>query len=306
MKMRHIGRAISAIALMAVATSCSQKSDIENVTLGETSYHDSFLWSDADTTFLEKTVCLEFNRDAITQQSAVDITFTDNDKRTIPNSELQIIFDGNVAKNNTIRITPKSDSGKEEVKIKLRFLPGAQDGKHQGYMVSTPKGVENVNNIEIQQSGTPIMQWPMYFNHDMNPLKKGLLIALAVIVSVVILARLILHRRTFGSTAKKSVSVTDASGRVLYGPKTTRLGGYAEVRLCPKAEKQSFVNAFFFGKTLHVESPVFSATLRLTPGRRKEIKVAGGGYTILNSKMKYVDTQQTVIDNTSKNKIVFA
>lgn len=305
MEMRHISTAITAIALMAVATSCSQKSDIASVTLGESSYHDSFLWSDADTTFLEKTVVLEFNRDAINQHSAVDIAFTDNDKRIVPTSELQIIYDGNEAKNNTIHITPKSGSGTQEVKIKFRFLPQAQDGKHQGYMVATPGGMSSVNNIEVK-AGTPVMQWTMNFNHAMNPLKKGLLIALATIAALIFIARLILHRRTFGSTAKKSVSVTDASGRILYGPKTTRLGGYSEVRFCPKAEKQSFVNAFFYGKTLFVASTVFTSSLRLTPGRRKEIKIAGGGYTILKSKMKYVDTQQTVTDITTKNKIVFA
>lgn len=303
--MRHIGRAISAIALMAFATSCSQRSDIASVTLGELSYHDSFLWSDADTAFLEKTIILEFNKDAINQHAAVDLAFTDNDRKIVPTSELEINFCGEKVNGNTIRITPKSANGKEELKIKFRFLPGAKDGKHQGYLVATPRGMANVNNIEITL-GTPVMQWTMYFDHAMNPLKKGLLIALAAIAALIAIARLILHRQTFGSTAKKSVSVTNASGRILYGPKTTRLGGYSEVRFCPKAEKQSFANAFFFGKTLFVVSTVFSSSLRLTPGRRKEIKMAGGGYTILKSKMKYVDTQQTVTDNTTKNKIVFA
>ncbi len=291
--------------MMAIISGCSPKSDIDSVTLGETSYHDSFLWSDADTTYLEKTIILEFNKDAINQHAAVDLAFTDNDKKIVPTSKLEINFGGEKVKGNTIRITPKSVSGNEELKIKFRFLPGAKDGKHQGYLVATPRGMANVNNIEVTP-GTPVMQWTMYFDHAMNPLKKGLLIALAAIAAVIAIARLILHRRTFGSTAKKSVSVTDASGRILYGPKTTRLGGYAEVRLCPKAEKQSFANAFFFGKTLYVESSVFSTALRLTPGRRKEIRIAGGGYTILKSKMKYVDTQQTVIDNTTRNKIVFA
>lgn len=305
MKNRIISIAASLVATALAVSSCSEDSKVESVALGEVQYYDSFLWSDADTSYLEKTVVLEFNKDAINQKSGVDIAFTDNNQRPISTSELEIIYDGKRAKNNTIRITPKSSSEEEAVSIKFRFPPKAKDGKHQGYMVAKPLGIAAVNNIEVQ-SDTQIMQWTIYFNHAMNPLKKGLLIALAVIVAGIIIARLILHRKTFGGTAKKSINVTGPTGRIIYGPKTTRLGGYSEVRFCNKAEKQSFVNAFFYGKTLFVVSSAFTSPLRLTPGRKKEIKIAGAGYSFTRNKMNYNDVAIMATENSSKNKILFA
>ncbi len=295
--------AVAAITA-STAASCSEDDGMERVTLGTTSWHDGFLWSDADTTSLVKRMALTFNDDAVNDGAAVDLVVTDNDGAPVPEDVLEVTIDGRRASGNVISISAADGGRTREVGVGFRFLPKAEGGKHQGYLVMRPHGMACVNGMEASE-GAKLMQWTIYFDKDMNPLAKGQLITLCAMAAVIFLARLALHRRTFGPTARKSVVVTDQAGRIIYGPKTVRMGGFAEVVLTSRAAKQSLASAFFTGRTLCVTSPAFTSTLRMKPGRRgrKEIRVAGGGFTLSASKTQYSDAPLTATDNTTKNKI---
>ena len=303
--MKSFASCIAVLSATLLFPSCSgNSSNIESISLGTCSYHEGFLWTDPDTCFLEKTLHLEFNDDALVSNASIDMVFTDNNGKTVPPKSLQIVYEGKTSKNNVVKVTSQ---GKEEreVDIKFRFLPGSGYGKHQGYIAIRPHGMDAVNDIEVS-NGTQVMQWTIYFDHTMNPLKKGLIIAFVVFVAAVVLARLILHRRTFGSTAKKSITVTDSSGNVIYGPKTTHFGGASEIVFADSKIEQNLLNRFFFGRTVTVVSSAFSSQLRLTPGKRKEIKLAGGGYTFSKMKIKYSDTPLCATNNDSKSKVNFS
>ena len=294
-----------AVAMATMATmSCAEDDGIEQVTLGTTSWHDGFLWSDADTTGFTKKLSIEFNDDAMRKGASVSLAVTDNDGKPVPESQLEVIIDGRRARGNVIEVAPVGGKKTREAEVSFRFMPEAEDGKHQGYLVIRPHGIACVNDTEATD-GARLMQWTINFNKGMNPLAKGLLTALCMAAGVVIMARMVLHRRKFGPTARKSVVATDASGRIIYGPKTVRMGGCSEVVLCSREIKQGWLSAFFTGRTICVTSAAFSAPLRLKPGRRgrKEIKVAGGGYSLSASKMAYSDTPLTATDNSTKNKI---
>lgn len=296
---------ISAITTLLIAmTSCSQESTIEHVTLGTTTFHDSFLWSDADTVFLNKTLTVSFNNDAVSRNAAAYLVFTDNFGKPVSSKELQIVFEGKLSSDNVIRITPRGKA-EQELNIKFRFLPSAKSGKHQGFILVRSQDLKAVNDVEIN-GNTQVVQWTMHFEKQMNPLKKGLIIfAIALFVSIVA-ARLILHRRTFGSTAKKSITATNSSGVILYGPKTLRFKGCSEIIFSDRPKEQSTLDIFFRGKTLTIVSPAFDSPLRLTPYKKKEIKVSGGGYTLTRTKMKYNDTPLKATSSSAKTTITFS
>ncbi len=291
-------------ALLFAMSSCSQENTIEHVTLGTTTYHDRFLWSDADTVFLNKTLTVCFNKDAVSRGATADLVFTDNFGKRISTKELQIVFEGKLLSDNVIRIAPRGNA-EQELNIKFRFLPSAKKGKHQGFILVRSQELKAVNDVEIN-GNTQVVQWTMYFEKQMNPLKKGLIIfAIALFVSIVA-ARLILHRRTFGSTAKKSITATNESGVILYGPKTLRFNGCSEIIFSDLPKEQSALDIFFRGKTLTIVSPAFATPLRLTPYKKKEIKVSGGGYSLTRTKMKYNDTPLKATSSSTKTTITFS
>ncbi len=291
-------------ALLFAMSSCSQENTIEHVTLGTTTYHDRFLWSDADTVFLNKTLTISFNKDAVSRGATADLVFTDNFGKRISTKELQIVFEGKLSSDNVIRIAPRGNA-EQELNIKFRFLPSAKKGKHQGFILVRSQELKAVNDVEIN-GNTQVVQWTMYFEKQMNPLKKGLIIfAIALFVSIVA-ARLILHRRTFGSTAKKSITATNESGVILYGPKTLRFNGCSEIIFSDRSKEQSALDIFFRGKTLTIVSPAFDTPLRLTPYKKKEIKVSGGGYSLTRTKMKYNDTPLKATSSSTKTTITFS
>lgn len=291
-------------ALLIAMSSCSQESTIEHVSLGTTTFHDSFLWSDADTTFLDKTLTVSFNNDAVSRNAAANLVFTDNFDKPVSSQELQIVFEGKLSPDNVIRITPRGKA-EQDLNIKFRFLPSAKSGKHQGFILVRSQGLKAVNDVEINGS-TRIVQWTMYFEKQMNPLKKGLIILAIVVLVSIGAARLILHRRTFGSTAKKSISATNSSGVILYGPKTLRFKGCSEIVFADHPKEQSALDIFFRGKTLTIVSPAFDSPLRLTPYKKKEIKVSGGGYSLTRTKMKYNDTPLKATSSSTKTTITFS
>ncbi len=291
-------------ALVVVMPSCSQEDTIEQVSLGTTTYHDGFLWSDADTAFLNKKLTVSFNNDAISRDAAADLVFTDNLRKPVPPTELQIVFEGKTSSDNVIRVTPQGKA-EQDLNIKFRFLPSAQNGKHQGFILIRPHGIKAVNDVEIK-GDTRVAQWTIYFEKSMNPLKKGLMIVGIALFACLLVARLLLHRRTFENTAKKSITATDAFGHIVYGPKTLRFKGCSEIIFSNSPKEQSALDVFFRGKTLTVVSPAFSTPLRLTPYKKKEIKISGGGYSLTRTKMKYTDIPLKAESSASRTTIIFS
>lgn len=302
--MGKIALLFASAALCGVMTSCSGGSSIEQVSLGTATYHDSFLWSDADTTFLDKTLTVNFNQDAIARDAAADLVFTDNFGKRISTSELQIVFEGKTSPNNAIRVAPRGEETRD-FNIRFRFLPSAESGKHQGFIILRSHGIKAANNVEIN-GDTQVVQWTIYFEKQMNPLKKGLIIFAIVLLAFIGAARLILHRKTFGSTAKKSITATDASGVILFGPKTLRFKGCSEVIFSDRPMKQGALDIFFRGKTLTIVSPAFDTPLRLSPCKKKEIKVSAGGCSLSRTKMKYSDFPLMATSSSTKTTITFS
>ena len=164
----HLLFAISAILLAA----CQEEEDLPKTCFGECSYYPSFLWSDADTCGVTKHLYLDFSDDAKEDEEAfAEITFVDKEGNAIPDDILEIAIDGVVIKDNTFKVY----STETEKEVKLRFLPKAESGNHQGYIkLVSYNHLDRFGDLEL--SGGPVKdmswRWDLYFNKCMNPLAK--------------------------------------------------------------------------------------------------------------------------------------
>ena len=101
--------------------SCAEDDGIEQVTLGTTSWHDGFLWSDADTTGFTKKLSIEFNDDAMRKGASVSLAVTDNDGKPVPESQLEVIIDGRRARGNVIEVAPVGGEKTREAELIMVF-----------------------------------------------------------------------------------------------------------------------------------------------------------------------------------------
>lgn len=306
MKIKQIAIATAMMAAWAL-TACNTDDGMAEVDLGTTTWHDGFLWTDADTTWQEKTMDLKFNDDAIEKGKGVRLAVTNSNGDPVSTRKLQVEMDGKIAANNIIEVMPDGRNNERAVKLRFRFLPEAETGRHQLHLKVLDGSVDRINHAEVNDGDQLKVRLPIKFNKEMNPLKRGLLITLGVICILIVVARLILHRKTFGKTARKSVCVSDPNRQILFGPRTVKFGGCSEVVFTNKQEKQGFINRFFFGKTDYQVNAIFKTPIHLKPGHgKREINITGRGYTFSATKMKYSDVPVSATDFTTQNTIEFS
>lgn len=295
---------VALTALAALTASCSAGDGIKKVEYGTATWHDGFLWTDADTTWAEKTMEVKFNADALEVGKPVRLRITDAEGQPL-RDDVQVSLDGKILRDNLIEVKPDGQKVKE-VTLGISFLPEAETGNHQFHLEVVPGGVERINHAQVLP-GKPMNLGPtVSFEVVMNPLKFWLLVALAVFAVVVVLARIAMHRKTFGGSAKKSVTVTDKKGDIIFGPRTVKMGGLVEVLFTDRVRKQSLMDRFFRGEIKYVVDPAFASEIKLTQGKKREIRIAGVNYTPANGSMQYSDMPFTATDTQTKNKVEFS
>ena len=255
----HILFAISAILLAA----CQEEEDLPKTCFGECSYYPSFFWSDADTCGVTKHLYLDFSDDAKEDEEAfAEITFVDKECNAIPDDILEITIDGVVIKDNTFKVY----STETEKEVKLRFLPKAESGNHQGYIkLVSYSHLDRFEDLEL--SGGPVKdmsrRWDLYFNKCMNPLAKVMMwigiLAITLLTIWFHILRPILFPRF--KTVNKMFNIPG------YAPLVVRMRGARMVVISDKSQKDSFWNALVKGPVLYKTHPAFHAPVTLLPSK---------------------------------------
>lgn len=292
------------IALAALATACGRSDGYEEAGKVTSTYSDGFLWTDPDTAWSEpKTMSLKFNNDALAKSAGLGLRVVDSEGQPIGDEALQVEVDGSLVGGNVIGVMPEGKLTADHT-LRFRFLPGVDEGRHELHLKIEPCGIARVNHEEVSRGQELKVILPVYYSVVMNPLKKGLLIALAVFVAGVLLARSVLHRKKFVGSPKKIVSVRNKEDGVVFEPRTVDMKGCVQVLFTSKQLKQSRLDRFFRGKVLYVFDPAFTSDLKLTPGKKRgEINVSGPGYFMRSTSMQYSDGPFTAEELQSKNKV---
>lgn len=267
--------------LLFVIASCTNNSQkIEKFDLGEVSYHPGFLWSDPDTTFLNKTLELGWSKDAkADSNSYAEYEFVDNNSEIVPCEELEVYIDGQ-------KLSPvnrfKVLSSQDQVQICFRFLPAAKEGRHQGYLLLVKHNIDMQGNTELQGNQPyKAFQWSICVNHNMNPLAKALLWILCSVLSLFLLWIFVGRKISFPRfrTFRKQV-VVKKNGTIIV-QKRVVFTGAIKVVFYSQPVRQSFWEKLFKGKIVSLVNPEFVEPIIFTPSRdRKKAHVKATEYTI--------------------------
>lgn len=266
---------IFALIQIIILSSCEQKT-IETISMGTISYHPKFLWSKADTTFLSKTLYLDFSNDAKgSQNSFAEFEFVDNEGKSISSDILEIYINNEKSFNNRFRV----NSTDEIYELKFRFMPETNGGKKQGYLKLIDHNIDRLDNLLLTAGQqVEVLQWTMYFDKQMNPLKKNLMWGVLTIVALLIiwfiLFRPILYPKF--STYKKQI-IIQQNGKVLSQNRIVFTGA-RQVVFANRKMPQSLMNRIFTGKIVTIVNPVFVTPLTFSPQKGKNAIVRGNGY----------------------------
>ena len=245
-----------------------KKKDIER--LGKVLHHPSFMWKEEETTELTDTLYLNFNKDAKAESNSyVELEFVDGEGNSISNEELQISNEGQLLKDNKLKVK----SSDNYVVLKFRYLPKANRGKHQGFLKIKKHNLDQVpENIK----------WQIHYEKNMNPLAKSLMWIGLMVFACLLLWFLIIRPIKYPrfKSFKKAIIVTQ-NKQVVYN-KTCQFKGARLVVFASQKEKQSFLNRIFTGRIETYVSPVFAQNIVFVPKKNgKSAFVRAIGYNTM-------------------------
>lgn len=267
--MRHI---LVILCCSALLCGCKNKS----TQLGTVEYYPSFLWEDAKLTPSVKTMDCDFSEDAKHDATTfAEFQIVDNDGKPMPTATMQVKVDGKIAQNNTFRITSKADS----IKLEFSFTPTAEAGKYQGALKLIRYNLDRIDNQQLSYNTKPIsmLQWTLYYDKQMNPLARALLI-IAILIAICMILWFA-FRRCFIPVIK--LSRVNVNGINLTYTDSKKINRYRKVVFTSKKKKQSFFDKVFLGKIKYIVSDYWTDDWELFPGKKKKtVKLSlHGNYT---------------------------
>lgn len=267
----------SVALLLSLVFSCSFQETVPSTPLGKSVYTSSFWWTDADTTFIERTIRYQFNKEAKEASSHATLYFTDEKDQPLDMQLFEIYIDG--MKLQYPHFDIKSDY--TENILKMRCIPQAKEGTKGGYLTITSHNLDRINDTEISNGNeTKIFKWQFTFTKRMNPLKKTVLILYAIILCSILIWFVFLRRivyPTFRHTVVKNLIIP-------HNPITTlRMGGCRKVILGQQIKKQSIWNRIWTGKVLYKNDLNFTSPITLIPkanGKKIIVRYNSSAYQI--------------------------
>lgn len=245
-----------------VFSSCEDKS----TSFGTVEYYPPFLWAESETRPVTKIFEFDFSQDAQNDpRSFAEFQFVDNEGRAIGTDILLLSIDGQQLKDNRFKV----DSKVKSKEVTFSFAPQARSGKYQGFLRLVS---HNLDRIDAQQLSpgqeVDAFQWTLQYEKSMNPLAKGLMWAVIIIVSCFLLWFIFLRPALCPHFGKFTKSILIEKEGVIVGQLNYSFKGARRVVFYNKKEKQSLLKRLFVGETRTLVNPNFSPKLTFVPQKR--------------------------------------
>ena len=262
------------IVLMAVCLLTLEACKKEVSPWGTVYYHPKFLWSRSVTSPVKKVMDFDFSTDAKIQHCNAVLQFVDNDGKPIDTCVMRIQVNGQTLTDNILKV----DSRMQSLELSIDFAPTAKGGKHQGYLRLKSNNLSRVDSQRLSpDESVDVCQWTLNYDKCMNPLAKGLLVTLAVLLGLFMLWRIFLcpiYFPRFKRTRKTFLIVRN--GTAIW-QRSVDFTGYRSVIMTSKSLRQPLTNRLFTGKVLYMKTPELTEDLVFLP-KGKNIKMRGRGY----------------------------
>ena len=246
------------------------------VNFGVAEYYEPFLWVKSDTSILVKKLKFSFNDFAFESKSKVILSFTDENEQIIKD-DVELYVDGLKISNKSIIL--KSNTAKQGyLSIGIRFIPGFNEGVSTGFIKIKNTDLDRINNNELSSSGeNRLIKWRAENKVIMNPLLKGILWFVILIVSGLIIWFVLLRNMIYPKMGKGSIFI---QGQYISKPIKTK--GARKIVLTNKSEKQTILNRIFAGRIVSEVNPFWEQKIVLTPFRKRQLRVQLGSDYIIS------------------------
>lgn len=292
-------RFIFLILTVLVFTSCKDK-ETADVYWGKTTIYKNFLFKKYKPVRMEKTLELDFNKDAQSANSKVCFgLFKKDDKDNfteVKDTEAQIYVDDVVCDNNTFCITTNN----KNITVGIEIYEEAKDGTNKWFLQTTNySNLDRIDNVELQGGNTMYsLDFLIKKNTITNPLKLASLIFIGSILLLLLLWKLVMQRSVHPTFKVGMVSFAGEDFR------TTRIKGARKLICSSTPKKQSAINKFFCGKIVYDINPFWTKDWVIEPRNLQTIKPQGANYSLNPySVVIHRGEEYEVTNNENNNKI---
>ena len=268
--MRGLKIIIYSILLVPFIFSCSDGGDYDGETIdfGEAYYYKPFLGVKSDTVIIERKLKFDYNDYAKQNKSFVNIRLVDSNNRRIQDKNILLYLDDKIIHNKTI-ILKSSELQNGVVKIGIRLLPNYKGGYTSGFLSVKGHSLDRVNDNDLATSSqNRLYKWEAEHTVVTNPLKKGLLWFLAIVLGLLALWFLIFRNISYPKFKKGKIQILEPYFSGVNFGGNTKLIVFTNKRI-----KQSLLSNIFSGKIEYEVNTLYDKEIKLRPGRGNKIKL---------------------------------
>lgn len=261
--------------LVVLFSSCNKENKIStnsDLNFGESEYFNSFLGYHSDTVILEKRIKLQLSDYAIKSNAKIQFALVDEAKQTLHDDIIKVFVNGEKQTNGNIVFS--SLNKLDTIIIGLQILPANKQEELSGYLSLISSDFDRINHTESIALGQPVLPWRATYDLKYNPLAKGLVVVLALIVISLVIWFLILRKRYYPRLNKSRMEMRGELTGISY-KKYRKVVVYSNVDLNKdKRDDDKLLNKIFKGTVLYLEAPKeFSYRIVFTGIDNRRIKV---------------------------------
>lgn len=185
---------------------------------------------------------LDFNKYAVQENAFVDLEFVDKDGRAVPG--IKYFINGAPFKSGTYQRLRAKEYDGQNIEVGLQFQEGIEEKNHKGYLRVRKSDLDRIDDTDLGNAQNPTLyRWTARYRLRMHPILVGTLIALASILTGLllwfILLKPIFYPRFKGGEFE--FLQPDLGSVRIKGYRQFVIGGKNKV-------KQSFLSKLFTGK----------------------------------------------------------
>jgi len=266
--MRVLKIVFFSILFLPFMTSCSSDEEFngETIDFGEACYYQPFLGVKSDTVIIERELKFDFNDYAKEKDSYVTMKLVDENNNSLNDKNILLYLDGNVVPDKTITLNSDKQTG--SVKIGIKILPDYKEGYTSGFFTISQHNLNRINDNDLQTSNeTRLFKWEAEHTVVMNPLKKGLLWLLSLVIGLLVLWFLI-RNMIYPKFKKGRIQILEPYFSGINFGRGTKL-----IVLTNKRTKQSLFNEIFTGKIEYEVNQLYDKEIELRPRKGNKIKI---------------------------------
>lgn len=268
---------IFALVGICLCLSCSDNTEVVH-SMGKAVYYDDFLWYDYVPDTLKKHLVFEFFDDAKTDNTSFVMGFyekDDNGSLSPMGTEVaQVFINGEPTTNNQFVVSNKVGGAivnQVDIEVGVVFNSEAESKQHH-WEIKVLDDNKDIEIIEIEDDTTTVINFDARKEDKMNPLAKGILIVLAIIIGAYLLWILIFRKQSYPHFTYNEIEIKYPSRSDV---QTVKVKGYCSLILTNKEIEQGFFKKLFNVCDAVEVNEIWTTTVVIKPKGKYYLRVIG-------------------------------